>query len=267
MARILLFPFLLIFTLLSVTVYAEPPTADYALSAGDAVKIQVFQNPDLTVETRLNEAGNISYPLIGQIQIGGLTPYQAERKIAEALFKGGFVNNPQVTVVPLMTQGNQVAVLGQVNKPGRYALETSNLRVSDVIALAGGINTIGDDIVVIKGFRSGKPFQAKVDLYRVLGQPADETNLLVLGGDTIFVDRAPMYYIYGEVQRPGAFRVERNMTVMQALATGGGLTSKGTDRRLEIHRRLEDGRVQTIEPKLTDVIQANDTLFIRESLF
>ena len=83
----------------------------------------------------------------------------------------------------------------------------------------------------------------------------------------LYVNRAPICYIYGELQKPGAFRVERGMTVMQALATGGGLTPKGTQRGLTIHRRGSDGRIEVIEPKLDDPVLADDVLYVRESIF
>ena len=65
------------------------------------------------------------------------------------------------------------------------------------------------------------------------------------GGDTVNVERAPVFYIYGEVARSGAYRVEPNMTVMQAIAAGGGITPRGSDRRLKLRRagaRRQAGR-------------------------
>jgi polysaccharide export outer membrane protein len=92
-------------------------------------------------------------------------------------------------------------------------------------------------------------------------------NLVVSNGDIIYVPRAQMFFIYGEVQRPGLYRLERNMTVMQALSVGGGLTGRGTERGVRLHRRDGNGAVQTLEPRLTDTIQENDVVFVRESVF
>jgi len=83
----------------------------------------------------------------------------------------------------------------------------------------------------------------------------------------IYVHRAPVFYIYGEVQRPGAYRVERGMTVMQALALGGGPTIRGTERGLRLHRREAGGKVQTIEPAMSEPVRGDDVLYIKESLF
>jgi polysaccharide export outer membrane protein len=90
---------------------------------------------------------------------------------------------------------------------------------------------------------------------------------LVSNGDTIFVDRQQLVFIYGEVQRPGPMRLERGMTVMQALATGGGLTQRGTQKGLRIHRKGIAGKVEVVEPTLDDKVQDGDVVFVRESLF
>ena len=88
-----------------------------------------------------------------------------------------------------------------------------------------------------------------------LGQVQEGKAIVLQGGDTVYVNRAPMYYIYGEAQRPGSYRIERGMTVMQALAQGGGPTARGTDQRLVIHRSGADGVVQEIKPALNDLVR------------
>ena len=79
--------------------------------------------------------------------------------------------------------------------------------------------------------------------------------------------RAPVFYIFGEAQRPGVYRIERGMTIMQAFATGGGPTVRGSDTRLRLHRRNGNGVTEQITPVLTDPIRPNDVLYVRESLF
>ena len=91
--------------------------------------------------------------------------------------------------------------------------------------------------------------------------------MLVLHGDVVYVERAPVAYIYGEVQRPGPMRLERGLTVMQALATGGGLTLRGTERGLRLHRKGADGKLQVLQPAMDDVLLDGDVVYVRESLF
>jgi polysaccharide export outer membrane protein len=244
-----------------------PNKTDYTLGAGDTIRIQVFQNPDLSVEARVSESGTISFPLIGAVDLGGLSIAAGEKKIADALQKGGYLQKPQVNIVLLQIRGSQVAVLGQVAKPGRFPLETVNTRLSDVLAMAGGATPTGDDVVIVTGTRGGQTFRKQVDVPFIYLAGQAQDNIIMQGGDTVFVARAPMFYIYGEVQRPGAFRVERGMTVMQALAQGGGPTARGSERRLRLHRTQDAGRVVQSVPQLTDLVQANDVIYVSESIF
>lgn len=241
--------------------------ADYPLAAGDTIRIQVFQNPDLTLETRISENGGITYPLIGAIDLGGASVAAGEKKIADALRKGGFIRDPQVTISLLQVRGNQVAVLGQVNRPGRFPMETANIRLSDMLANAGGTAAQGDDVAIVTGVRGGQPFRREVDIAQIYLANRPQDDIALQGGDTVYVHRAPLFYIYGEAQRPGAYRIERGMTVMQALALGGGPTVRGTEKRLRLHRKAADGAVQALEPQLTDPVQAHDVIYVRESLF
>ncbi|KQP21176.1 polysaccharide export protein EpsE [Pseudorhodoferax sp. Leaf265] len=240
---------------------------DYRLGAGDTVRVLVFQSPDLTVEARVSESGSINVPLIGNVAIGGLSIADAERKIANALQTGGFLQKPQVNIVLIQVRGNQVSVLGHVNRPGRFPLEIANTRVTDVLAMAGGVMANGDDVVIVSGARDGAPFRKLIDVPALFMRDNDDSNMLVSAGDTIYVRRAPVFYVYGEVQRAGAYRIERNMTVMQGLATGGGPTSRGTENRLRLHRRDAGGAVQQTAPELTDLLQPDDVIYVRESLF
>ena len=251
---------------------AQPSTptaaaAEYRLGSGDVVRINVYQNPDLAIETRVTEAGLISYPLLGSIKVGGLSVTATEKLIADGLRSGNFVKQPQVTLVVTQVRGNQASVLGMVNRPGRYPIEVADMRLTDLLAMAGGTAVNGSDMVVVTGTRDGKPFRAEVDMPSVFATGGTGKDMLINNGDSIWVDRQPLVYIYGEVQRPGPMRVERGMTVMQSLATGGGLTQRGTQKGIRIHRKATDGKVQVVEPMLDDKVQDGDVVYVRESLF
>lgn len=240
---------------------------EYRLGAGDVIRVSVFQNPDLTLESRLTEAGVVSYPLLGSLRLGGLSVTAAEKLIADGLRTGNFVKSPQVTVVVMQVRGNQVSVLGQVNRPGRYPLELADTRLTDVLSMAGGTAPGGADLVVISGTREGKPFRLEVDLPAVFAAGGRDKDIVLLNGDAVWVDRQPVVYIYGEVQRPGPMRLERDFTLMQALATGGGLTARGTEKGIRVHRKAANGAVQVIESKMDDKLREGDVVFVRESLF
>lgn len=170
----------------------------------------------------------------------------------------------------LQVRGNQASVLGQVNRPGRYPIETADMRMTDLLANAGGVATTGGDQVVLTGTRDGKPMRLEIDLPSVFGPNGDQGRLndvLIQNGDVLWVDRAPIVYIYGEVQRPGPMRLERGMTLMQVLASGGGLTQRGTERGIRVHRKGADGKVQIVQSSMDDVVKDGDVVYVKESLF
>lgn len=319
---------------------------NYILGAGDVVRITVFNNPELTLETRVSEADSISYPLIGQVKIGGLSTSSAEKRIAGMLEKGGFIKNPQVNLLVTQFQSKLVSVLGSVYKPGRYPLErTTNLAdllalvggvtpdgsdmvtitnasgsteydlqkivskasglksiilsggevvfvhardisvmgqvlrpgkyavvggvrtVADFLSVAGGIIPTGSDTITVTTVRDGKINRFDVDVDSLFRTGDNSANIELMSGDSIYVPHAPMFYIYGEVQRPGSYRIERGMTFVQALAQGGGLTLRGTQRNFKVDRRNAKGEIESVHPALNDLVKQDDVINIQESLF
>ncbi len=225
------------------------------LGVGDAIRVTVFQQPDLTTEARISEKGTIPMPLIGETQVAGMTQPEAAKKIAKALKDGKFLKNPEVSIAVTTLRSRQVSVLGLVARPGRYALDDTSTHLTDVIAAAGGIAAGGSEDVTV--MRNGQP---------------QKVNILAKGfslqnGDTVYVDRAPVFYIYGEVAHAGAFRLEPDMTVMQALAAGGGITPRGSDRRIKMRHTGPDGKVKEQDASLQDKVKPDDVIFVKEALF
>jgi polysaccharide export outer membrane protein len=341
----LLLAFMAMFSIV-ITQVAIAEEANYLLGPGDVLKISVYNNPDLTLETRVSESGKISFPLIGEVSVGGITSTAAEKKIAEMLESEGFVKQPQINVLVIQFQSKMVSVLGSVYKPGRYPLDrATNLvdllalvggatqdgsdivtiisdsgkteydlhnivfkgdgvqniplkggeivyvhardvsvmgqvnrpgkyavsggvrNVIDFLSVAGGANPAGSDTATVTTFREGKINRFEVDIDTLFRTGDNSLNIPLMSGDSIYVPRAPMVYIYGEVQRPGSFRIERNMTVIQVLAQGGGLTARGTQRNIQLHRRNANGVVEKLKPAMTDPVKQDDVLYVQESLF
>ena len=243
-----------------------PAAAEYRLGAGDVIRVSVYQMPDLQLEARLSEAGVISYPLLGSVRLGGLSVPEAEKTLADGLRQGNFVKQPQVSILVTQVRGNQGSVLGPVNRPGRYPIESAGLRLTELLAIGGGVSANGADSVTLVGTRDGKPYRQVVDLPSLF-RGGDAADPLILNGDAVYVERAPLVYIYGEVQRPGALRLERGMTLLQALAAGGGLTQRGTEKGIRVHRQNAQGEGQVLTPAMDDRVQDGDVVFVRESLF
>ncbi|MFK3738570.1 polysaccharide export protein EpsE [Massilia sp. TN1-12] len=240
--------------------------AEILLGPGDVVKASVYGSPDLAVETRVSEGGTLTFPLLGEVQVGGLTTQQAEKKIGGLLEKGGYLKKAQVNLLITTLASQQVSVLGQVNRPGRYPVDGKR-KVLDLLALAGGIGNEGGDMVTLVRTRDGQTTRETIDVVDMVRKGELNRDYEVAGGDIIFVERAPRAYITGEVQRPGPFRIERAMTVQQAISAGGGLSLRGTQRGLKVTRKDASGVAKTIDVKTDDVLQPDDVVIVKESWF
>ncbi len=270
--------FALLALALAATAQADPaaPAASASLGAGmpadvlgpgDAIRVTVFNNPDLTTETRLSPQGFISMPLIGQVELKGLSPSAAEARIAQRLKAGQFLKDPQVSINVMDVRSREVSVLGQVARPGRYTLDERGTRVTDALALAGGITPLGDERVTLMTRRDGHPEKLVIDVSTVSRSADRSGDVEVKTGDTIFVDKAPVFYIYGEVNKPGAYPLQKGLSVVQALSLGGGITVRGTERGMKINRRAPDGTLQKIDAQPADKVQPDDVIYVSESLF
>ncbi len=241
--------------------------AEPVLGPGDQVRMTVYQNPDLSVEQRVSELGSIAVPLIGAVRVGGLSVPQAQALVEKMLRDGGFVIKPQVTIQTVQIRSSQMSILGQVAKPGRYPIESVGSKVSEMIATAGGVLPGGADVFTLVGQRDGKPVKLDIDLPLILQSGRSDLDVQVANGDIVYVDRAPTIYVYGEVQRPGQVRLERGMTLMQALASAGGLSARGTERGIRVNRKDAAGVTRVVEPKLNDTLKDDDVVYVKESLF
>ncbi|HMH27080.1 MAG TPA: polysaccharide export protein EpsE [Steroidobacteraceae bacterium] len=242
---------------------ASAKPEDYRLGAGDLLRIAVFDHDELSVDARISQSGNITFPLVGQVQVAGLSTREAELLLARRLIEGGFVKQPQISVLVSEYQSQKVSVMGQVAKPGQYPLDASK-KVLDALALAGGVlnDTAADDVTLVRADGS----RIVIDLQKLFdGDPA--VNLVVQDGDTVFVAHAPQFYIYGQVQRPGQYKLVRNTSISQAISIGGGLTPRGTQRGAVVKRVDAKGKEHKISVKDEDVLQPNDVLMIKASLF
>lgn len=239
---------------------------DYLMGSGDVIKLSVYEYPDLTTEMRISETGNVSFPLLGEVSLGGKTVAEAERLITQRLNDGDFIKRPQVTIVVMQFVSQKINVLGLVHKPGMYSLEGSS-HVIDILAQAGGISEAppAADFATLLHSNGTK---VNIDLNALLAGDRAQ-NHVVINGDVIVVPRAAMFYIYGEVQQPGSYKLEKNMSIAQAISTGGGLTPKGSESwpRPIVKRRDAEGKEQEIDVESFSLLQADDVLYVKESWF
>ncbi len=243
---------------------------EFRLGVGDVIKVTVYDNPDLTTSSPVNELGRIVFPLLGDVAVSGFTTKEIETKIAKRLSAEGLVRNPQVIVFLEQIKSKQVSILGQINKPGKYPI-TGTETIIDFIAVAGGLMDEAGEVVVLIRNTNGKRKVRKIDvgsLFLVDMNPKNlNLDIRVKSGDIIMVPRMDVFYIYGEVRKPGVFRLERGMTIVQALSVGGGLSDRGTQKGIRVKRRNKDGKVTELKVDLNELLQRNDVIYVKESLF
>ena len=247
--------------------WAQAQAMREVIGPGDTVRITAYRHPDLTTEARLSDEGKLNVPLVGEMRLAGMTPGQAATRIADQLKSGKYIRDPQITVTVLEARSRMVSVLGFVKNPGRYRLDGTSAKVSDVIAMAGGVEHNGSDKIVVQHNGADQSAEPRnVDLSAIIEGDSSQ-NIPVHGGDSIFVPRAPVVYVFGEVTKGGAYRLEPDMTVMQAISLAGGITPRGSENRVQIRRRGGDGKWKQSSVKLTDPVSPDDVIYVRESLF
>jgi polysaccharide export outer membrane protein len=237
------------------------------IGAGDTVRITAFRYPELTTEVRVSEAGEVHVPIIGAVPMQGLTPQKAAALIAERLKRGNYVLNPEINVAVVQARSRQVSVVGHVTRPGRYTLEGATARLTEVVAMAGGLAPSASDIVVVKRARQGKGESLNIDLDAIIRGSPQADDIELASGDSVFVPKAPVVYVYGEVARAGGYRLEPGMTVMQAISLAGGVTPRGSERGAKLRRKGAGGAWTEMAARPHHPVAADDVIYIRESLF
>lgn len=237
------------------------------IGAGDTVRISAFRYPELTTEARVSESGEVQVPFLGALRVQGLTPEKAAALIGEGLKRGDYVLNPEVQVAVVQARSRQVSVLGHVTRPGRYTLDGSTARLSEVLAMAGGLAPTGSDIVIVKGARQGRMQSSEIDLAAIIRGGPEAEDIELKSGDSVFVPKAPVVYVYGEVTRAGSYRLEPGMTVMQAISLAGGVTPRGSERAAKLRRKGAGAAWQEMPARPHDPVSPDDVIYIRESLF
>lgn len=248
----------------AMTLAAETPTAmtHYALGAGDVVRVTVYDHTDLALEAEVAADGSLNVPLIGDVSVAGLTFKQAEELIRARFISGGYLKDPHINVLITQYRSQLVSVLGEVNQPGRYPLSGDTSLVA-ILASAGGISANGGTQVML--IRDGQ--SQEYDL-RNLGQAGQGINQVVVHpGDRVFVPRQKMIYVYGEVLRPGSYPLSDKMTVMKAIAVAGGFNGKADKGDIELQRPSAKGGIDSQEADLAALLQAEDVVYVNESLF
>jgi len=265
----------LIALIASAHVVSAQSTGDYMIGPQDVLTIQVYDQADLGGKYSVEADGTFSFPLIGRVKAGGQTLRAFEQDLKSKLADGYF-RNPQVTVAIEQYRSQRVFVMGEVRQPGPVPL-TGGMTLIEALARAGSTTSTASGEVAIVRNSQGEvrgpvlPDQnSGSDVFRAsikeLEGGALSQNLELRDGDTVFVPRAETVYVFGQVRTPGAYGVQANMTVLQALSLAGGVTEHGASGRIRV-MRSEDGVKKEIKVKLTDLVRPGDTVIVPERFF
>ena len=244
-----------------------------ALGPGDVIRITVYGQPDLSTLARLSENGDITFPLLGSVALEGMSTTEAERHVAGLLESRGIVRNAQVTL--FLEQRNernteQVTILGKVDRPGKYPLQSASTQgvssVVDLLASAGGTTDGAADSIYLMRPTDGGYARTKIDLIQLLQFGELSVDRSLLNGDIVLVPETDVFYIYGQVGRPGRYPLERDMTVMQALSVASGVTDIGNENGIILRRREDTGGTET-EVDIMTVLEPGDVIYVKERRF
>jgi len=248
--------------------------ADYTIGASDVLTIQVFDQPDLGGKYTVEADGTFSFPLIGRVKAGGMSLRAFENELKKKLADGYF-RNPQVTVAVEQYRSQRVFVMGEVRSPGPVAL-TGGMTLIEALSRAGStLPSASGEVAIVRASQGTKGpvlpgAESGAEILRAsirdLEGGSMKQNIELHDGDTIFVPRAETIYVFGQVKNPGAYAIQKDTTVLQALSLAGGVTENGAMNRIQIVRIVE-GETKKIKVKLTDIVRPGDTIIVPERYF
>ena len=255
----------------------QPDTNAYVVGATDVLTIRVYDEPGLGCECTVDADGSITFPLVGRVEVGGKTLRDAET-ILTTLLRKDYVRRAQVSVEVKSYRSRSIFVLGEVRTPGKYSIG-DQVTLLEVIANAGSLtSTAGNTIIIQRQKDPRAPVTGPalptdntgVEIMRISYEDLREgrlrSNIVLQDGDTLFIPEAERFFVTGFVRTPGVYVLKQNMTVQQAIAQAGGLTERGTFRRLKILRKDKDGREVEMDAKTADIVRPNDTIKVSQRL-
>ena len=249
--------------------------ANYVVGPEDILAVTVFNEAQLSGRYRVENDGHFSYPFLGRVKAGGATVAEVAATLKGRL-ADGYLRNPQVTVEVEQFRSQSVFVIGEVRSPGKYMLSGA-VSLIEALAQAGSVTPqAGGEVLILhpkdgaRGARAATmPERGDADVQRVnlheieTGQLS--RNVIIRDGDTLFVPKAERFFVTGFVRTPGSYTLEPNMTVLQAISMAGGVTERGSGRRLRI-TRVVNGERKDLDARPTDLVQPGDTITVRQRL-
>jgi polysaccharide export outer membrane protein len=207
------------------------PASEYRVGPGDVLEVQVFGNEDLSRSASVQPSGAIHLPLIGEVPVSGLTVTEIQRKLV-SLWGRDYLVSPQVEVRVSEYQSQFAFVVGEVNQPGRKPLR-GRTRLIDALVEAGGFTPRASGEVTIARNEASFENGGHTLRIRLAGgpmTPQDQVNLEIplRNGDIITAQPKQYVTVEGEVNRPGRYAIDGELSVTGAISSAGGLTRFGS---------------------------------------
>lgn len=242
-----------------------PASGDLLIGVGDRLHISVYETPEFDQDARVDPAGTIDVPGVGTVPATNRHPREVAADIQRGFREGGILLNPLVTVEITDFISHGVSIEGEVRNPGIYPV-IGQRRLSDLLTAGGGPTELSEGSAEIRHASNG------TTEHILLSKDAD--NCVIVPGDIIVLDRAPLVYIMGNVRRAGGFPLVRNTTLAEGLALAQGFTASAKDKKAYLFRDQGDGKRAVIEVNLHEILRGkradigmkpNDVLFVPNS--
>jgi polysaccharide export outer membrane protein len=259
---------LLIGLLIGLVLTGGASAQDYVVGEGDVLDVTVYDNPDLTTTARISTQGFITMPLIGQVEVKGLRVSQVADKIS-GLYADGYLMEPNVSVFVREFRSRKATILGEVRNPGLHELQ-GEISFLEVISHAGGFTPSAGDIAVIKRQKNGDGTEQDViiiDLKKLVEQGDLSQDLPIYNGDRIYVKKASVFYVSGQVRRPDAYRYEKGTTVIKAITLAGGFSDTAAPGKVKIVRKEQEKEKVLEAVKMDELVLPDDVIVVPESFF
>jgi polysaccharide export outer membrane protein len=233
---------------------------EYTIGPGDILKITVWGHDDLSKDYPVTLDGRVPFPLIGVVQAAGLSTSELAKRLRDLLEKDYLVN-PQVIVSVKEYLSSKVHVLGDAEKPGLFYL-TGPTTLLEMLSKAGGLSrTAGKDLVLVRseGPKTGgapgvtSTVLLRFDLRKIQAGDVKE-NILLQNGDMMFVPKASAFFVLGEVNKPGTFPLDKEISVLEAVTLAGGFSGTAAPSGAKVLRRTAEGKQETISIDLSGAV-------------
>ncbi|HOE11323.1 MAG TPA: SLBB domain-containing protein [bacterium] len=196
--------------------------ADPAIGPGDILKIEVYEEPELSMEVVVSASGDFSYPLLERVEAAGHSTHSLARMMEQMLRDKRFLRFPSVNVTLTKQRNSVVALSGSIGKPGIYPLMPGT-RLREFLADYGGIADENAGPVIVIQKTDGTSVRIRHgDLYSENPEIREKNNPVLEAGDEVIIPKSEVFYVSGAVRNPSKFNIDREVTVRDAIATAGG---------------------------------------------